>query len=121
MKHQTEQLLPHANVGVCFARLEEDVLLLQRILVDLEQVARNIQSMRSSEDKLAIDQTVFWAAHALGHRQFYDRVNQWLLRVGLRQAIKLGNQPDLELWQCGWQSGYDDAYGNEIEARGDLE
>ncbi|WJV38534.1 hypothetical protein QVN03_24730 [Raoultella terrigena] len=121
VKHQTEQHLPHASVGVSLARLEKDALLLQRILVDLEQAARNIQSMRSSEDKLAIDKTVFWAAHALGHRQFYDRVNQRLLRMGLRQAIKLGNQLDPELWQCGWQSGYDDAYGNGIEARVDLE
>ncbi|HIE4392658.1 hypothetical protein [Serratia sp. Je.1.23.a] len=121
VKHQTEQLLPHVSVGVSLARLEEDALLLQRILVDLEQAARNIQSIRSSEDKLAIDRTVFWAAHALGHRQFYDRVNQRLLRMGLRQAIKLGNQLDPELWQCGWQSGYDDAYGNDIEARVDLE
>ncbi|CAI0839035.1 Uncharacterised protein [Serratia quinivorans] len=121
VKHQTEQHLPHASVGVSLARLEKDALLLQRILVDLEQAARNIQSMRSSEDKLAIDKTVFWAAHALGHRQFYNRVNQRLLRMGLRQAIKLGNQLDPELWQCGWQSGYDDAYGNDIEARVDLE
>ena len=87
VKHQTEQLLPHASVGVSLARLEEDALFLQRILVDLELAARNIQSMRSSEDKQAIDQTVFWAAHALGHCQFYDRVNQRLLRMGLRQAI----------------------------------
>lgn len=121
VKHQTEQLLPHASVGVSLARLEEDALFLHRILVDLEQAARNIQSIRSSGDKQAIDQTVFWAAHALGHRQFYNRVNQRLLRAGLRQAIKLGNQLDPELWQCGWQSGYDDAYGNDIETRVDLE
>jgi hypothetical protein len=114
VKHQTEQLLPHASVGISLARLAKDALLLQRILVDLEQAARNIQSMRSSEDKLAIDKTVFWAAHALGHRQFYNRVNQRLLRMGLRQAIKLGNQLAPELWQCGWQSGYDDAYANDI-------
>ncbi|MEX3242019.1 hypothetical protein [Serratia quinivorans] len=114
MKHHAEQLLPHASVGVSLARLEKDALLLQGILVDLEQAARNIQSMRSSEDKLAIDKTVFWAAHALGHCQFYDRVSQRLLRMGLRQAIKLGNQLDPELWQCGWQSGYDDAYANDI-------
>ncbi|MBV6694311.1 hypothetical protein [Serratia quinivorans] len=113
MKHHAG-LLPHASVGVSLARLEKDALLLQRILVDLEQAARNIQSIRSSEDKLVIDQTVFWAAHALGHNQFYDRVNQRLLRMGLRQAIKLGNQLDPELWQCGWQSGYDDAYANDI-------
>ncbi|HFI5337012.1 TPA: hypothetical protein ACGQS5_004753 [Serratia liquefaciens] len=125
VKHQTEQFLLHASVGVSLARLGEDALFLRRILVDLEQAARNIQSIRSSKDKLAIEQTVFWAAHALGHCQFYNRVNQRLLRAGLRQAIKLGNQLDPDLWQCGWQcgwqSGYDDAYGNDIEARVNLE
>lgn len=52
VKHQTEQLLPHASVGVSMARLEGGELFLQHILADLVQTARNIQSMRSSEDKL---------------------------------------------------------------------
>ncbi|MBO1811497.1 hypothetical protein J4G53_25020 [Serratia ureilytica] len=121
VKHQTEQRLPHASVGATLARLEEDALFLQRILADLEQVTRTIQRMCSSEDKRAIDKTVFYTAQALGHRQFYGLGNQRLLRMGLRQAIKLGNQLDPELWQCGWQCGYDDAYGNGIESRVELE
>ncbi|MFV1478706.1 hypothetical protein [Serratia marcescens] len=98
------------------ARLEEDALFLQRILAELEQATRYIRSMCNSEDKLAIDKAVFYTAQALGHRQFYDRGNQWLLRTGLRQAIKLGNQLDPELWQCGWDIGYNDAYVDGIES-----
>ncbi|HEI8505931.1 TPA: hypothetical protein SLF17_003106 [Serratia marcescens] len=116
VKHQTEQCLPHASVGVALARLEEDALFLQRILAELEQATRYIRSMCNSEDKLAIDKAVFYTAQALGHRQFYDRGNQWLLRTGLRQAIKLGNQLDPELWQCGWDIGYNDAYVDGIES-----
>ncbi|ELQ9311473.1 hypothetical protein R3D73_004490 [Serratia marcescens] len=121
VKHQTEQRLPHARVVATLVRLEEDALFLQRILADLEQATRYIRSMCNSEDKLAIDKAVFYTAQALGHRQFYDRGNQWLLRTGLQQVIKLGNQLDPELWQCGWESGYDDAYVNGIESRAELE
>ncbi|HGM5336673.1 hypothetical protein [Serratia marcescens] len=121
VKHQTEQCFPHARVGATLARLEEDALFLQRILVDLKQATRTLQRMCSSEDRLAVDKIVFYTAQALGHRQFYDRGNQWLLRTGLQQAIKLGNQLDSELWQCGWESGYDDAYVNGIESRAELE
>ncbi|MER5130465.1 hypothetical protein [Serratia marcescens] len=121
VKHQTEQRFPHASVVATLDRLAEDALFLQRILADLEQATRTIQRMCNSEDKRAIDQTVFYTAHALGHRQFYGLGNQRLLRMGLRQAIKLGNQLDPELWQCGWQCGYDDAYGNGIESRVELE
>ncbi|MGP0838015.1 hypothetical protein [Serratia sp. CY85251] len=121
VKHQTEQCLPHARVRATLARLEEDALFLQRILADLEQATRTIRRMCNSEDRLAIDKTVFYTAQALGYRQFYGLGNQWLLRRGLRQAIKLGNQLDPGLWQCGWESGYDDAYVNGIESRAELE
>ncbi|EMX8467023.1 hypothetical protein AAH178_002916 [Serratia marcescens] len=121
VKQQTEQRLPHARVLATLDRLEEDTLFLQRILADLEQATRTLQSICNSEDRLAIDKAVFYTAQALGHRQFYDRGNQWLLRTGLQQAIKLGNQLDPELWQCGWESGYDDAYVNGIESRAELE
>ncbi|TXE51901.1 hypothetical protein FOT57_22435 [Serratia ureilytica] len=116
VKHQTEQRLPYASVGATLARLEEGALFLQRILAGLEQATRNIQRMCNSEDKLAVDKIVFCTLQTLGHRQFYGLGNQRLLRMGLRQVIKLGNQLDPELWQCG----YDDAYGNGIESMVEL-
>ncbi|BEO64162.1 hypothetical protein SMQE30_45850 [Serratia marcescens] len=119
LKHQIEQRFPHSSVGATLARLEEDALFLQRILAELEQAARYIPSMCNSEDKLAIDQTVFDTSQALGNRQFHGIGNQRLLRVGVRQAIKLGNPLDPELWQCGWDIGYNDAYVDDMESRYD--
>ncbi|WP_413715645.1 hypothetical protein IBZ12_01905 [Serratia ureilytica] len=119
VKHQIEQRFPRASVVATLARLEEDALFLQRILVELELAARYIPSMCNSEDKLAIDQTVFYTAQALGNRQFHGIGNQRLLRVGVRQAIKLGNQLEPELWQCGWDIGYNDAYVDGMESRHD--
>ncbi|MGP0838111.1 hypothetical protein [Serratia sp. CY85251] len=119
VKHQTEQRFPHARVVATLARLEEDALFLQRILADLEQATRTIRSMCNSEDKLAIDQTVFNTAQALGNHQFCGIRNQRLLRMGVRQAIKLGNQLDPVLWQCGWDIGYHDAYVDDMESRHD--
>ncbi|HEI8868269.1 TPA: hypothetical protein SLG40_003826 [Serratia odorifera] len=110
LKRLIDRFSRNARIRLKIFRLENDAIILRSLLAELGNLAQDIQKQGGIAGyEPMIQELVFWNAHSLGYRQYFRRINQWILQPSVRQVIAIGCSLDHEHWKRSWQSGQDEA------------